>query len=221
MTCNVCQTCNSGCQTCVTCQSCDTCNRGCQSCQSCDDCESICQIEGQDAGSFSFSSTIAPDKEFLTASEWNGLLTYIQKAYDTGTVVSGGSSHLPSSVSPNIEITADMFNKVSDSLNNLGYPNLESTTDNNYKSQGKRKKVVKDVDWVYASYFEDLATYANNLKYKNTQCNNNCNVDCQSCDDGCQTCNTCQSCEGSCQSHSPSACYQSSPSYCCDESSSE
>lgn len=199
-----CQKCNS-CQhnTCSSCNSCQSCNSGCQSCNSCQgscqSSQSFCSTGGQTVGSFNFNQCISKGETFLTKTNWNRLITYINNAFSRGSKQNGGSSGLPSK-DTNTFMTADIFNKVAAALGKLG-------------SSGPSRRVsVNSV--VYGSYFEDLENYADNLKYKTNQCNRcnvSCNEDClgcQKCDSGCQSCNksNCGKCNGSCQSNNPSSC---------------
>ena len=198
---SACEVCNVGCQsrnTCQRCNSCHSCNTSCNSpAGQCNTLQAFCSIGAQSAGGFSFNQGVNKDNLFLTKTNWNRLIQYINSAYAKGATSNGGSSGLPASDS-NIFMTADMFNQVSKALGNLG-------------SGGPSLRVVKDVNIVYGSYFSSLEAYANSLKLKTSQCDK-CNVSCDATCDTCQYCNTsnCGSCNGSCQSHSPHSC-----SYCC------
>lgn len=187
-----CRSCNAGCEStnsCNRCNSCEKCNN--PSCEeTCILIQSFCKTTGQSVGSFSFGQCVSSDETFLTKANWNKLITYINNAYAKGSKKNGGFSGLPSSDS-NEFMTADMFNKVSDALGNLGS-----------SGPGYNKKVN---DIIYGSYFETLESYANSLKYTTLQCNK-CNDSCDVTCKECQKCNVvnCGSCDGSCQAHSPS-----------------
>lgn len=179
-----CQTCNN-CQYCVSCQSCNVnCNdTGCNTIQA------FCSIGKQSVGPFSFGQCVFSGQTvYKFRASWNKLISYINSAYSAGKTSNGGSSGLPSS-DTNEFITASMFNKISEALGNLG-------------SIGPSKRVTggPNGDIIYGSYFESLESYANNLKYKTSQCDN-CNIGCN------VTCNSCQKCvTGGCQNHSQSNC---------------
>ena len=188
-----CSSCNVGCEStnsCNRCNSCEKCNNAaCE--ETCILIQSFCKTTGQSVGSFSFGQCVSSNETFLTKANWNKIITYINNAYAKGRKKSGGSSGLPASDS-NDFMTADMFNKVSEALGNLG-------------SSGPSKRVVPNVDIVLGTYFESLESYANSLKYTSSQCdkcNDSCDVTCKEC----QLCNVvnCGSCDGSCQAHSPS-----------------
>lgn len=216
-----CQSCNSGCQsqnTCSKCNSCESCNVNCNG-SGCNTIQTFC-VSNQKVGSFSFNQPIGTDELFLKKTNWNRLITHINNAYakgsaslsnnaQSGTGVrnpgNGGNSGLPDS-DENDFMTADMFNKVSIALGNLG-------------SAGPSRRVVADVDIVYGSYFKDLENYANNLQYKSSQCNNcnaGCNVKCNTC----LVCNVenCGACNGTCQAHSSTSCCSSSCQHSCQSS---
>ena len=216
--CQSCNSCNYG-NTCSKCNSCESCNVNCNG-ASCNTIQAFCSTSGQSAGGFSFNQPIGKDELFLTKTNWNRLITYIREAYNKGSnsltnnaqsgngVSSpgkGGDSGLPVS-DTNIFMTADMFNKVSSALGGLG-------------SSGPSRRVQTDVDIVYGSYFKDLETYANNLNYKKTQCNNcnaGCNVKCNTC----LVCNVenCGACNGTCQTHSSNNCCSSTCQHSCQSS---
>lgn len=188
-----CSSCNVGCESinsCNRCNSCEKCNNAaCE--ETCILIQSFCKTTGQSVGSFSFGQCVSSNETFLTKANWNKIITYINNAYAKGRKKNGGSSGLPASDS-NDFMTADMFNKVSEALGNLG-------------SSGPSKRVVPNVDIVLGTYFESLESYANSLKYTSSQCdkcNDSCDVTCKDC----QLCNVvnCGSCDGSCQAHSPS-----------------
>lgn len=130
---------------------CEVCNVGCQSkntCQKCNSCpklqyilqfsgrtmpntlQAFCSIGAQSAGGFNFNQEVNKDNLFLTKTNWNRLIQYINSAYAKGATSNGGSSGLPGSDS-NIFMTADMFNQVSEALGNLGSggPSLRVTKD--------------------------------------------------------------------------------------------
>lgn len=213
--CQSCNSCHSG-NTCSYCNSCMSCNSSCNASSGCNTIQSFCS-KSQSAGGFSFNQTIAKDELLVTRANWNRLITYIRNAYakgssslvnnaKSGSGVSGsgkgGTPDLPES-DTNTYMTADIFNKVSIALGGLG-------------STGPERRVTKDVDIIYGSYFKDLETYANNLKYKTTQCDNcnaGCNVKCNTC----LTCNVenCGRCNGSCQSHSSNTCCSSTCQHSC------
>lgn len=202
----------SGCQTCNTCQGCNS----CQSCNSncndtgCNTIQAFCSTNvGQRVGTFSFGQSVSGDQTFLTKTNWNKIITYINNAYAAGggeKGVDGGDSGLPESDS-NTFMTAAMFNLVSEALCNLG--KYEENTVDSVDGPSLRVKgmqvnnkgqITYEGDVIYGSYFEDLEKYANFLRYKTTQCDN--------CNSGCNvTCNDCQSCNaGGCQTNSPEGC---------------
>ncbi len=193
-----CQKCDSGCEA-------DTCTY-CDSCQGCQSSQSFCAVGGQKVGSFSFNQSLKKGQPFLTKNNWNRLIKYVNDAYRRGEKSNEKNSafFLDSDEDDNDFMTAEMFNKVSDALWNLG-----SSFD------GKSKfTAVKDVSIVRGSYFEDLEYYADNLKYKYSQCDD-CNVDCNASCLGCQACNAgcqahtqqdcCSSCNASCEDHTASS----------------
>lgn len=209
-----CQRCNSGCQsqnTCSWCNDCEACNVNCDGVVGCNACLSFCE-SAQSVGGFSFNQSLQGGDLFLTKTNWNRLITYINNAYKKGNVSltdnaqsgkgvigtgAGGDSGLPESDS-NDFMTASMFNKVSEALGGLG-------------STGPTRRVKANIDIVYGSYFQDLEDYANILLYKDTQCYN-CNASCNIKCNTCLVCNVenCGKCDGSCQAHSPSSCCSSS-----------
>ena len=213
-----CQRCTGSCQssnTCNKCNKCEQCNTACDA-GKCITVQAFCSTSGQSAGGFSFGQCVSSDELFLTKTNWNRLITHIRNAYDKGNATpsnkanegsgvsspgNGGgaaASGLPASDSNNF-MTADMFNKVSTALGNLG-------------SSGPSRRVQADIDVVYGSYFTTLESYANTLQYKTTQCddcNVSCNVNCNNCLK-CHNNGNCGGCHNSCQSHSPSSCC----SYC-------
>lgn len=174
----------AGCQTCDSCQNCVTCQGTCNSSQA------FCSIGGQSVGGFSFNQCVSSGESvYQFRTNWNRLITYINNAYAAGTTQNGGSSGLPSK-DDNEFITASMFNKISAALGGLG-------------SSGPSKRVKgasngdSTSDVIYGSYFENLESYANTLKYTTSQCN--------TCNTGCNvTCNG-----GGCQNNSPSNCCSS------------
>lgn len=192
-----CASCNVGCEStnsCNKCNSCELCNN--PSCEEkCILLQAFCGPEGsgQSVGGFSFNQCVSSDQLFLTKANWNRLITYINNAYARGSKSSGGSSGLPSS-DTNIFMTAAMFNKVSDALGGLG------SSGPNYNVTGGYNG-----DIILGSYFTNLESYANTLKYKYTQCDR-CNTSCDVTCKDCQFCNVenCGACNGSCQAHSPS-----------------
>ena len=96
-------------------------------------------------------------------------------------------------------MTAEMFNKVSAALGGLG-------------SSGPGLK-VNSGDVIYGRYFKTLQTYADNLQYKDSQCDN-CNVSCNA------SCLGCQACNAGCQDHSPQDCCSSCNASCEDHTAS-
>lgn len=183
-----CQTCDS-CQYCVRCQSCNT---NCNS-SGCNTIQAFCSIGKQTVGSFDFNQCVSSGETvYKFRTNWNRLITYINDAYEAGRKSNGGSSGLPSS-DTNEFITAAMFNKISAALGGLG------STGPSRRVKGKSTGDTTE-DVIYGSYFEDLESYANNLKYKTSQCDN-CNTGCN------VTCDRCQKCDsGGCQNHFPSSC---------------
>lgn len=214
--CQSCNSCNYG-NTCSTCNSCMACDKNCNAASGCNTIQTFCKTSGQSAGGFSFNQSVTKDALFLTKANWNRLISYIRAAYDKGSnslinnaqsgigVQSpgkGGDSGLPES-DTNTYMTASMFNKVSAALGGLG-------------STGPTRRVQADVDIVYGSYFKDLETFANNLTYKTTQCDNcnaGCNVKCNTC----LTCNVenCGACNGTCQTHSSNTCCSTTCQHSC------
>ena len=208
-----CQSCNNGCEsqnTCSWCNSCESCVDNCNG-VGCNDRQNFCRT-GKDVGDFSFNQSLQGGDLFLTKTNWNRLITYINNAYKKGSssltnnaqsgngvtgTGTGGDSGLPESDS-NDFMTASMFNKVSKALGGLG-------------SAGPARRVQANIDIVYGSYFQDLEDYANKLQYKETQCYN-CNAACNVKCNTCLVCNVqnCGKCDGSCQNHSPSNCCSSS-----------
>lgn len=208
-----CQRCNSGCQSqnsCTFCNSCQSCNTNCNG-SVCNTKQNFCSTD-QFVGSFSFGQDLGTDDIFLTKNNWNKIFTFINNAYLEGSTSlvnrarsgngvknpgNGGDSGLPNS-DPNEFMTAQMFNDVSEALGNLG-------------NIGPSRRVVKDVDMIYGSYFQDLENYADNLLFKTTQCDN-CNVACNVQCNTCLKCNAndnCGACNNGCQNHSPSSCCSS------------
>lgn len=186
----------AGCQSCNNCQgcnSCQSCNTACNS-VGCNTIQAFCSIGGQSVGSFDFNQCVSAGQTFLTKANWNRLITYIRNAYAEGTKQNGGDSGLPAS-DTNTYMTADVFNKVSAALGGLGSTGPSRRV--------KAKSATDDGDVVYGSYFEDLESYANNLKYKTNQCDN-CNTGCNVTCTGCQKCNS-----GGCQNNSPTNCCSS------------
>lgn len=147
----------------------------------CNSCESFCEQGHQLVGGFNFQQCISSGQLFLTKTNWNRLIKYINNAYAQGEKKDGGNSGLPSTnKDPNEYMTAEMFNDVSYALRHLGssYANLS----------------VRQGDVILGSYFTTLQNYANNLEYKNSQCDN-CNVSCDSgCDNGRQAQYCCSYC---------------------------
>lgn len=183
-----------GCQACVSCENCE----GCRS--ACDTCQSFCETGYQAVGGFSFNECVAAGQVILHKTNWNRLISYIREAYTEGALCNAVGQYnlrtvynaLPVS-DPNIMLTAEVFNAVSNALTKL--------TDS-YSSLSVR---VGDI--VYGSYFTTLQNYANTLKYKwgqcnlcNASCDALCNGSCNSCNAGSQSVHCCSSsCEHSCQ----------------------
>ena len=162
-----CQSCNSGCQsqnTCSKCNSCESCNVNCNG-SGCNTIQTFCS-SNQKVGSFSFNQPIGTDELFLKKANWNRLISHINNAYAKGNASlsnnaqsgsgvrnpgNGGNSGLPSS-DENEFMTADMFNKVAAALGGLG-------------SSGPSRRVVKDVDIVYGSYFKGRKYFVKYILY--------------------------------------------------------
>lgn len=199
-----CSKCNAGCEsqnTCNKCNSCESCNTKCNATSGCNTLQSFCATTGQSAGGFSFNQCVSSGEYFLSKTNWERLIKYINDAYAKGKE-NGGDSKLPSnSKDSNDYMTADMFNKVAAALGNLG-----SIGPNKPTSEGgaglKTMQGGATGDYIWGTYFTTLEKYANNLQYKETQCNI-CNTDCNVTCDECQKCNeeNCGSCNGSCESH--------------------
>lgn len=196
----VCTSCNNGCESknsCTTCNSCQLCNN--TTCEvTCILVQAFCSPEGsgQSAGGFNFNQCVSSDQTFLTKANWNRLISYINNAYAKGSKQSGGDSGLPSSDN-NEFMTAEMFNKVSNALGGLG------SSGPGYNMEGGPSG-----DIILGSYFVNLESYADALKYKTNQCdkcNDSCDVTCKEC----QKCNieNCGACDNGCQDHSPSYSY--------------
>lgn len=190
----------SGCQSCNGCQgcnSCESCNVNCND-TGCNTIQAFCSIGAQSVGGFSFNQPVSSNQTFLTKDNWNRLITYIRAAYAEGNSEfsggTGGDSGLPVE-DTNDFMTADVFNKVSEALGNLGSSGPE------YRARGKTNDYPGDV--IYGRYFEDLESYANNLQYTTSQCDD-CNAGCNVTCNGCQKCNS-----GGCQNNSPSRCCSS------------
>lgn len=216
-----CQKCDSGCQSCDQCTKCDSCESCDKNCNGtgCLSSQAFCATS-QRAGTFSFGVPTSKDSLFFSRETWNKIITHINNAYtkgtyslsnkaQSGTGASGiGTSGLAKlSLDTNDFMTAKKFNEVSEALGKLGSAGPGLTV----YAVGSEKKPAGDI--IYGSYFETLETYANNLLYKTTQCNDcnvacnvkcntclKCNVEnCGSCDNGCQS-DAIQTCCGSCQS---------------------
>lgn len=174
----------AGCQTCNSCQDCVSCQGTCNTSQA------FCAVSSQKVGSFSFNQCVSSGETvYKFRTDWNRLITHINNAYAAGSKSNGGDSGLPSS-DTNEFITAAMFNKISAALGGLGSAGPSRRVKG--KSNGD-----STADVIYGSYFEDLETYANNLKYKTSQCDN-CNTKCN------VTCNG-----GTCENHSQTNCCSS------------
>lgn len=184
------------CQSCNSCQTCNTCNR-CHSCQY--RCQLSAQIVSQEcSNSFSFrNETLKKDDLFLTAEEWNRLISYIHSGYDLqdnynssleefskyqGKDIRAGKSY------NNEFMSAHMFNGAFAKMKYLG--SNDSSLGSDQRNPGE---VIK------ASYFNDLETYA--IKdmqiQKGTRCVT-CNI-CETCDN-CQICVSCNGVNGCCNS---------------------
>lgn len=198
-----CQNCNSSCNWhCNSCDSCNICNSSCEG--SCENNKQL--VSNTSIGTFCFRknsngnrlkggtevSNPSDADLFLTANEWNKLISKIESAYrlssdlpDTGADKYQGKD-IKAGVQYNNEfMTAFMFDGA---ITRMKYATNGSTSPGN---SGKQKE-----DVIYASYFRDLEDYFNN-SFKIYYCNscNNCNS-CNSSCQGCNSCNNCQSCQG-------------------------
>ena len=200
--CNGCVTCNS-CNSCLTCVT--TCNRCESSCQGSSGCLTrqtfcqACQNASEWQGRFQWNQCVSSNEFFISNSEWNRIISYINNAYGRGY---GGESE-PLDKDNNDFMTAKSFNDVSNALFGLG----------GNSSGGKQTVSTNDI--IYGYYFENLEDQANNLKYKTSQCsscNTSCNVSC----DSCQSCNRCQS-KNRCESNNKCTTGQTSHN-CCESS---
>lgn len=177
-----CVSCDNGCQRCNSCQSdCYTCNK-CNSCQSCNlkcqvTCNStqrICETSTNVLSSYcgnTFSwgkcttgQTMGPG--YFDKSTWDQICSFINRRASIGSKVSGGSSFATSRTENVAPFKASEFNRVADELG--------ATTHNQN-------------DVIYGSYFDNLASAANNYRFSSSACSN-CNTECQGCN-ACQKCN--------------------------------
>lgn len=184
-----------------------------------------CESSAQAVGEFKFrGETIKKDDMFLSADEWNKVVEHIFNAYnqredynasiddfivysncENNDIIKAGLEY------DNEFMSADMFNGVlakakyfNEKNSNIStgfgpdYPNL--------------KKMIPDVDVVYAKYFNELEKYVSNMKHPKGSCIN-CNTGlitccgCDNCDTSCETacevscqsgCQVCQMCTASC-----------------------
>ena len=199
-------TCCEGCDSCNDCNSCESCD----SCNDCDSCEEKCQDKAQLIsdinGSFSFSnSPFKAGDSLISASEWNSLISYIEKGYS----LRGANAGL-SKVNSRDIMSASIYN------NALG--KMESNS--GYKTSNP---VSKDT-LVLARYFNDIEDYANEefTTPAGSYCSGNCD-DCDDCNNSCESncddCNDCDSCND-CNSEC-SDCVSSQREDCEEESSEE
>ena len=227
--CQSCNSCNYG-NTCSNCNSCESCNTNCNASSGCNTIQSFCS-SNQSAGGFSFNQTLNKDDLFLTKTNWNGLLEYINDAYSrgsnslknnaqSGSGVSGsgkgGSSGLPDEDS-NVFMTASMFNDVAEALGGLGSTSSITFYNPLTKQNQTSMEGGPNGDIIFGSYFKELESYASGLKYKTTQCDNcnaGCNVKCNTCLK-CNNNDNCGSCDKKCESHSSNTCCSTTCQHSC------
>ncbi len=126
---------------------------------------------------FSWNSTIDKDATIsITASSFNSLVDKISSAYARGNQSNGGASSAKA-VNKNETISADKINNLASALWGLGGTSGTQIS-------------VKAGDLITASIFQNLATAANDLKYKSSQCDT-CNIQCDITCNKCQTGNKC------------------------------
>ena len=196
----------SACMSCVACQKCNTCQLACESCQnSCDTRQNYCSNNHQlvsSFGNFSFDQELSSNKLFLSADNWNKIITYIYNAYKKGIYLpqatNGNWQYADTiinswKVKRNDIMTAELFNNVALAMQRLG-STPAINLDNNGKSKVYGVNSVENPagDIIYGTYFEKLEEYARlYFNFDFNQCSL-CNV---ACDNGCNTCEGCNACE--------------------------
>lgn len=180
--------------------SCSDCCDTCQVCINCDDtcntCQSFCEVGKQTALTHLSNDLLWPEIhkddiiiKTLPRDKYNKAFTYISKASNLGTKVDSSrllkenGTWTGKGETRNF-IYADKTNEIIDGINSMMAMNGGSFPLGPFK---------KDVDIIYASYFEKIRIALKNLKLYQYACNE-CNV---TCDVSCDTCDTCDSCQGS------------------------
>ena len=202
---------------------------GCNACQNCNSCQDACQSSAQSVttlcnNTFSFRNSGISNNQnsnsslFLSADEWNSLITYVYNAYKmrlgysstkeqfsqytnlaqyesdnenySGDIRAGSSYNN----GRNEFMTAHMANGI---LAKMYFFNTENSALGNNAVYGGPDGTV-----ITAEYFNNLSSYANGLTIKAGDRCVSCNT-CQYCNTNiCSTTTTCQSCD-SCESDTP------------------
>lgn len=188
---------------------CPKCNKcqGCNKCQTCDNCETYCQssqkastyiktfqkfynYELDENNNYKASCLDQGQTIVIKADDWNNLISFIDQAYDLGTLGKATTKPSLSSVQKTQAISHTDYNQIAKAFA-LG-------------SDALNIEVKKD-DIIYGTYFSQLQNYAiNSFLLMPMQCNtkNQCSA---------TDCNTCQHCNDSnCQ-----ACNNNNKSNCC------
>lgn len=177
-------------------------NSSCKNCNGvCDTAQNLCKISSQAATAYggSFSWPAAPSGETIakvwTAAAWNQLRAAVQAAYSAGSQCDSegedfGAMTMPS-VSKDQIITADIYNKAAEAINDLG-GSVPTVT-----GGGETGTIIRDY------HATSMQSGYNSGKISTLACNE-CNVECDVTCDKCIGCDTCQNvqhystCYGSC-----------------------
>lgn len=180
----------SGCMACQNCELCQGCNSGCNTCQS------FCENGHQTVGSFSFNECVSQGQILLHKTNWDRLITYIRNAYRKGSLCNASeyriSDDLPQS-DPNNVITADIFNKIAAALKNLTPAYNRLSVNVGDVIYGSYFETLED-------YANRLKYRWEQCNVCNASCDAMCNGSCNLCNAGSEAVHCCSTaCQHSCQ----------------------